>query len=201
MSVPIGTHKHIVIKSEDERLVYGEVYSPLHVDTDTEAMTRDEIRRMAHRFLASGRVNKIDVQHDREESGCVVAESFIAKANDPDGFIDGSWVLGVYVLPDDLWDAVKKGEINGFSFYGAVDKVPTEVMVEVTKKMEGETEKSIAGALPEHSHQVTLFFGDNGRIIAGQTEVAMGHSHEVLRATATEKALGHSHRLVTIENN
>jgi len=207
MSVPIRLSKgapqrRIVIKSEEERLVYGEVYSPLHVDTDTEAMTKDEIRRMAHRFLMSGRVNKIDVAHNKKESGCLVAESFIAKKNDPDGFIEGSWVLGVYVLPDQLWEAVKKGELNGFSFGGPANKVPAEVIVEVVRKMEGETELSMdGGLLPPHKHDVVLSFSEDGRIIAGQTEQALGHSHEVLRATSTEETLEHSHRLVIIEND
>ena len=49
----------IVIKSEDERLVYGEVYIPLHVDTQGEAMTAEEIRKMAHDFLMSGKVNRL----------------------------------------------------------------------------------------------------------------------------------------------
>ena len=196
----IGPQKSLVIKSEEERLVYGEVYSPLHVDTDTEAMTKDEIRHMAHRFLTSGRVNKIDVGHNGEESGCLVAESFIARKNDPDGFIEGSWVLGVYVLPDQLWDAVKKGELNGFSFYGMAGRVPAEVEVETVRKMAGVTELSTDDVLPPHQHDVTLFFDSDGRIIAGETEVALGHKHQVLHATATEKTLEHSHRLVLVEN-
>jgi hypothetical protein len=194
--------RKIVIKSDERRLVFGEVYSPLHVDTDKEAMTKAEIEAMAHRFLISGRVNKIDVGHDRVESGCLVAESFVARKNDPDGFIEGAWVMGVYVLPDDLWDAVKKGELNGFSFSGSAERVPTEVVVEMTRKIEGETEKSVDDEMiPPHSHPLMLSFSDNGRVAPGQfTEEAMGHRHPVERATATEKELGHSHRLVIIEN-
>jgi len=139
--------RKIVVKSDDRRLVFGEVYSPLHVDTDTEAMTAAEIEAMAHRFLISGRTDKIDVGHNGMESGCQVCESYIAKANDADGFVEGAWVLGVYVLPDDLWQAVKSGELNGFSFAGAVGRVPAEAVVEVTRKLEGETEKSIEDAL------------------------------------------------------
>lgn len=191
----------VVIKSEEQRFVLGEVYSPMHVDTDQEAMTPHEIRRMAHKFLMSGRVTKVDVGHDQTDSGCLVAESFIARKDDPDGFIAGSWVLGVYVLPDHLWEAVKKGELNGFSFFGAAKRVPTKVRVEVARKMVGQTEESTQGGLiPRHFHEVELEFGKDGRIIPGETLKAMGHKHAVLRATATENILEHSHRLILIEN-
>lgn len=191
----------VVIKSEEQRFVMAEVYSPLHVDTDQEAMTPDEIRRMAHKFLMSGRVTKIDVQHDQQESGCLVAESFVARKGDPDGFIAGSWVIGVYVLPDHLWKQVKKGELNGFSFFGSAKRVATKVQVEVARKMVGVTERNVQGGLlPPHEHEVGLEFGENGRIIPGETMETLGHKHEVFRATATEPKLEHSHRLILIEN-
>jgi hypothetical protein len=192
----------VVIKSEEERFVLGEVYSPLHVDTDVEAMTPDEIRKMAHKFLASGRTNRIDVQHDLKESGCFVAESFVARKNDPDGFLAGSWVLGVYVLPDKLWAQVKKGELNGFSFFATKAKrVAATVEVEVARRMIGKTEMSVDnGFLPPHDHEVDLRFDENGRIVPGMTRENFGHKHDVSRATATDPALEHSHRLVLIEN-
>jgi len=190
----------IVVKSEDERLVYAEVYSPLHIDTDGEAMTKEEIRKMAHRFLMNGRTSKIDVQHNQQESGCLVCESSIAKANDPDGFIEGAWVIGVYVLPDELWTAVKKGELNGFSFFGAVKKVTVRAQVLVARKMIGETEESLDSLLPPHSHSVVLNFSENGRVLPGETDAFMGHKHQVLKATATEMNFEHAHRLVIIEN-
>ena len=83
----------------------------MHVDTDGEAMTANEIQKMAHGFLAAGRTDKIDVGHNLKESGCVVVESFLARKGDADGFINGAWVLGVKVLPDELWEAVKTGEL------------------------------------------------------------------------------------------
>ena len=40
--------QRIVIKDESKRLVYGEVYAPLQIDTDGEAMTSEEVEKMAH---------------------------------------------------------------------------------------------------------------------------------------------------------
>lgn len=195
-----SSFKNIVIKSEAERIVYAEVYSPLHVDTDGEAMTAEEICKMAHHFLSEGRTKSIDIQHNRKACGAYVVESFIARKADPDGFVLGSWVLGVKLPEGEIWDKVLKGELNGFSFYGMVQKVPTRAEVIITRKMVGETEDSLDGVLPPHYHEVSLSFSTDGRLEEGKTGIALDHSHSIKRATATEMEWEHSHRLVLIDN-
>lgn len=190
----------IVIKSEHERLVYGEIYAPYHVDTDNEMMTKEDIKKAAHNFLIEGRTSKIDVQHNYRESGCVVVESFLARKNDPDGFVEGSWVLGVKILPDELWNKILKGELNGFSFGAEAKKIDVKAKVKIAKKMIGETEESLIDTVPEHFHSISLEFNGDGKLISGYTGEAYGHVHEVIKSTATEKILNHSHRLILIEN-
>lgn len=197
-----NTQKRIIIKSEDERLVFGEVYIPLHVDTDGEAMTADEIRKMAYDFLASGRINKIDTNHNYKENGCVVVESFIARKNDPDGFVEGAWVAGVYITKDELWKGIKKGDFNGFSFGGIAHSIDLKAIVKVSRKMIGETEDSTdSDIIPAHSHRIDLNIDVDGMILDGETEESFGHKHRVLRSSATEKSLEHSHRLVLVGGN
>lgn len=200
----MGARKHepvVVIKSEERRLVYAEVYSPMRVDTDVEAMTADEIEKMAHAFLANGLTDKVDVQHDYEESGAVIVESFIARKNDPDGFVTGSWVVGAHIGPDDLWKAVKKGELNGFSFAAEVGRTePVLVKVKAARRIVGETEENTDGVYPVHVHEIDLQMSPEGNIVPGLTKVAKGHVHPVAQATATKEELEHSHRLILIEN-
>jgi len=191
--------QRIKIKSEDKRLVFAEVYSPMHVDTDGEAMTADEIEKMAYKFLSEGNVRKIDVSHKREESGCFIVESFLARKNDPDNFIEGSWVLGVKIEDDALWAAVKKGDLNGFSFDGTVTPVPARASVSVMRRMVGKTELSFKGLLPEHSHTLEIEFNEDGKVIPCFTGMALGHCHEVVQATSTKSELEHSHRLILMQ--
>jgi len=191
--------QRIKIKSEDKRLVFAEVYSPLHIDTDGEAMTADEIEKMAYKFLSGGNVRKIDVGHNREESGCYIVESFIARKNDPDNFIEGAWVLGVKVDDEDLWQDVKRGELNGFSFDGSVTPVKARASVSVIQRMVGKTEKSFKGILPEHSHDLEVEFNDDGVIIPTYTSETLNHVHKVMKATSTEMEIDHSHRLILMQ--
>jgi len=200
MSTEGSSRPRIVIKSEEKRIVFGEVYSPLHIDTDGEAMTAEDIEMAAYAFMEKGRTSKIDVGHNQKESGCHVVESFLARKNDPDGFIEGAWVLGVKIVPDALWEAVKKGELNGFSFMGSVEKVPVKAKVVVARKLIGETEESTGGPFPPHKHAIKVAFSSDGRLLSGETEEAVGHTHPIRRATATESSFDHSHRMILVKN-
>ncbi len=193
-------NRKVVIKSDEKRQVFAEVYAPLQVDSDGETMTAEEIEKMAHRFLKEGKVAKIDVGHDYEESGCFVIESFIVRKNDPDGFREGAWVLGVHIIPDALWAAVKKGEINCFSFGGVAKGASATVKLSAVKSFEGVTEKSDEdGIVPEHKHKFNLKFDDSGNVVNGRTSVASSHYHIVIKISATNSELDHSHRILTID--
>lgn len=111
----------------EKRLVYAEVYMPDVEDAHGHQMTREEIEKMAHGFMKSGRTSMIDVQHDNQtDYGCYMVESFIARDSDPD-YMPGSWVACVKVENDEIWRAIKSGELTGFSFEGLgyVSETPT----------------------------------------------------------------------------
>jgi len=189
--------RKLFIKSEEERIVSGEVYSPLDIDTDGEAMTKEEIRKMAYKFLASGRVNKIDINHNEVESGVVVVASDIAKVNDPDGFTEGAWVLTVYVEPDEIWQKIKKGELNCFSFGGDGYTVELDSTVSVPKEAIGKTELSLKDVpLPPHDHDVHLTFDENGDLIPTETGKTLNHVHYIKSVSATEVTFDHAHRII-----
>lgn len=112
--------------SLEKRLVYAEVYIPDMEDAHGHSMTRDEIEKMAHNFLANARTTRIDVNHDNDtDYGCYMVESFIARDGDPD-YTPGSWVGVVYVGDEEIWQKIKKGELTGFSFEGVGYVVETE---------------------------------------------------------------------------
>ena len=100
-----------------KQIVYGEVYVPDREDTDGNFMNAETIENMAHDFLANKYNSQISEEHDgNEDKGCIV-ESFIARKGDPD-FIEGSWVIGVYVPDKEVWDKVESGLLSGFSLEG-----------------------------------------------------------------------------------
>lgn len=111
-------------KTDDEkRLVYGEVYVPWLVDSQGDFATPEDIEKAAHQFLLDGNLDKIDTHHDFIAKECAVVESFIARPGDPT-FTPGAWVLVTKVFSDEVWDQIKKGEINGYSMAGNGQRIP-----------------------------------------------------------------------------
>lgn len=191
--------KEIVVpiqkKDEELQVVYGVVYAPFEVDTDGEAMDAKAVREMAWDFLASGKAQNIDTNHDLVPNGSVVVESFLARKGDPD-FPENSWVLGV-LCSDQVWKLVKTGELNGFSFYGTSRKHPATVLVEVTKQLTGVTASSTEDSpIPPHDHTFIVNFNNKGQIVSGRTDFVQGHSHSITKGTATDPELDHAHRIV-----
>lgn len=112
----------------EQRIVYGVVYAPGNPerrDAQGHWMSAEEVAKMAHRFMANLRLYQIDKQHDSEPDEGMVVDSFIAREGDPD-FPAGAWVLGVKVLKDETWEAIKNGEITGYSIAGIAEVVPDE---------------------------------------------------------------------------
>ncbi len=198
-----GGERAWVRKSDEElRIVWAEVYVPIEnglLDSHGDFMTADEIRKMAHQFLAEGLTGQVDVNHDNDISrGAVVVESFIACEEDT-LFIPGSWVCGIHIPDDDLWGKVKSGEINGFSMQAAVFMRSKTLEIEINEEPSGNTEISSTGDL--HSHEFAVRFSAEGEFLGGRTSVIDGHDHEVKRGSVTEPGGKdrHTHRYSLID--
>jgi len=186
----------VVVKDAEAHIVMGAVYVPMSVDSDNEAMTPEDIRKMAHEFLSSGKVNKIDKSHNFQESGCLVVESSLARAGDPD-FVEGTWIVTTKITDPAIWEQIQKGEINGYSFAGIVRKEVSTVLIETIDTMSGYTEDSTIDILPVHKHDFFMKFNDNGRISVGKTSIFLGHEHTIKAVDATEMEMGHAHRIIS----
>lgn len=124
----LGANVRLVIKSEEERIVYGVVLEPNGVDKQQDTISEGEIRQAAHKFMEDFGV--LGLQHTEAINGeAKLLESFIAPADfevNGDTITKGSWVMAERILNDDLWSAVKKGEITGFSIGGSAVRTPVD---------------------------------------------------------------------------
>lgn len=188
----IASNTTVSIKNIDEekQIVYAEVYAPNVIDTHGELMRAEDIELMAHRFLQLDLTKVIDKRHDNVPTDSFPVESFIARAGDPD-YTEGAWVLATKIVNDELWEQIKKGVFNGYSFEAMVRKLPAVALLEVTRDNFALTEEAEDG----HRHIYFAELDDDGRVIAGRTSTEMGHSHEIKAGTATEVAGNHRHRI------
>jgi hypothetical protein len=114
-----------IIKSDEEKqLVTGIVYEPDVPDSHDDFMTAEEIEKAAHQFLQDYR--QIDKQHNFQSGYGEVVESYVAKSEHAIGdqvIQPGTWVMTVKVNDADTWEAIKKGEITGFSMAGIAEVI------------------------------------------------------------------------------
>jgi hypothetical protein len=201
-----------------ERLVFAELLVPETPNVFGDYWTREGIRQAAYLFAEKG--YGIDVNHDSEDisgaKGAYVVESFIARPGDPD-FIEGSWVLGMRIADDKIWQAVLEGEINGYSYEALVSFLPAQFAMVDDGVRTGRTEPAASDG---HTHEFMVLVDESNRVIEGGTSDAIGmivrddvtvgqlgqsgglkqpeqaqHSHPISKAAVTDHFGGHSHRL------
>jgi len=153
--------------------------------------TKENIRQFAYGFMING--FGIDRDHDNIDisSGIRIVESFIAQPNDPRGFVDGSWVVGIYVIDDTVWQDIVSGELTGFSYEALVTTFGVLVNVEDNRQVVGQT-------FPDpddgHVHDFWAVTDAEGRVITGGTTSVNQHSHSISATTYTERDSADSHR-------
>jgi DNA adenine methylase len=110
----------------DERFVLGVVLEPEVVDAQGDIYSAEEVRQAAHRFMEEfgglGLMHQLRVNDQVKvlESYLVPADCELAGAP----VRKGTWLLGVRVLSDDLWEQVKTGQLTGFSIGGSARRMP-----------------------------------------------------------------------------
>lgn len=132
---------------EDERFVLGVVLeptdgsdgNPIKPDTDGDVYNAEEIRKAAYWFMENGKQHGI--LHGPEFGGeifpegddrIVLLENFITPVDIPEGAFGegslpikkGTWMMGLRINDDKLWQDVKDKEINGLSIGGVARETP-----------------------------------------------------------------------------
>jgi len=181
--------------NEDQQLVFAEVYAPNRPDSDGEFMDVAGVRDAAYRFMKAMKLDSIDSHHNNKlVDGCCIVESFIARKGDPH-FIEDAWVVGMHIDNTEMWNKIKKGEINGFSMEAMVTKSTVQVQMDIPPIIQGRT-MDVEG----HSHSFSVAYDEAGKFLGGRTDVVDGHSHVIKRGSLTEPALNHTHRFSYLDD-
>lgn len=120
----VGTAE-FVAKNQEQRVVTAPVLLPDREDRHGDVIPKENIEEVAYKFLAD--YQNVDVMHTLKNVG-VPVESYITPTDltfEMDGqeksVPQGTWMLSVKVQDDEVWRAVKNGELTGFSIYGAAN--------------------------------------------------------------------------------
>lgn len=136
-----STTAKIVKVDDSTHYITGIAYEPLAEDAHGNFMTEPEIRKAAYWFAKNG--DKVDIQHSFEKAeGLSVVENYVAPCDMTIGetpVIKGTWIITVECANDEVWQAVQKGELTGFSMGGVGKYSEQDVQLDdVTKTAETE---------------------------------------------------------------
>lgn len=186
-----------LIKDDEgfERIVFAEVLIPDTTNTYGDYHTKESIREFAYGFMINGFLKDIDHNNvDRQD--LYVIESFIAREGDPT-FIEGSWVVGMYVEADDVWQKILNGELNGYSYEALVSAFDVDIQIQSDNSRYGITESD---PYDGHTHDFFVWLNNDGSVMFGGTSVTNGHNHTISLHTVTDAAFEHTHRYNFVVN-
>lgn len=110
-----------LLKSDEQRYVLGVVLEPEVIDAQHDIYSEDEVRKSAHTFMTEYR--NAGLQHQTLVNDKVrIVESYLTPADmDLNGQAvkKGTWLMGMVIDDDTIWEAVKSGAITGFSIGGS----------------------------------------------------------------------------------
>lgn len=105
----------------------GAVFQP---DTQKDVYSADAVRKACHTWMEH--YGAVDLMHNWKAIGkedVRTLECYIApckfKAGE-DEIQKGSWMLALRIVNDDLWSAIKSGDLGAFSIGGTANRVPLE---------------------------------------------------------------------------
>ena len=173
-----------------DRIVMAEVLVPDTPNVFNDYWTRENIQHAAYSFLMQG--FGIDIEHDNiDVTGKVyVVESFIVRPGDPD-FIEGAWVIGMYIADDAIWQDVLDNKINGYSYEALVTFLSASLETVDDGIRQGITEPDLTDG---HTHEFMVMVDMTNRPVDGGTSETNGHAHTISVHTLTNPAAGHTHR-------
>lgn len=115
-----------VFKTAEERFVLGVVLAPETADSQGDIYSHHEVRKAAHDYMENAR--DLGKQHKEIVTGQLrILESYVSPSDFAIGdekVVSGTWLMGIRVVDDDLWDGIKKGDFTGFSIGGAAYRKP-----------------------------------------------------------------------------
>lgn len=116
----------IVFKDDVRKIAFAAVLVPGEADYDFDKgekiLTKEEVERVAHKWMEDYR--NIDVMHNLNNSAIPIEtyllpmEWEVVAYGEKFKLPEGTWVMGVKIKKDEVWNKIDSGELTGFSIMG-----------------------------------------------------------------------------------
>lgn len=116
--------------NEEERFVLGVVLEPETEDSQGDIYSADEVRKACHAFMEDS--HRMGLMHQQLlGQGVTILENyvspsdFVVRSNGQNERVrKGTWLQGLRIHDDGVWEKVKAGDLTGLSIGGSAVRVP-----------------------------------------------------------------------------
>ena len=145
--------------NKERRMLYGPALIPnkyiFRIDKNTGEeyymyFDSETVEKCAHLYLKKNLQHNTTLEHEFSVMGCPVVESWIIEGEKDKAYHlglsapVGSWVIGLNVTDDEIWQEVKEGNVKGFSIEGHFQEMAVSMAaVNVENELLSEIEKII----------------------------------------------------------
>ena len=115
------------VDPSDERYVLGVALAPETEDSQGDVYSAEEVRTAAHGFMERGGDLFLMHKHPLSPAEAKVIETYLAPVDFELGgrsVKKGTWLIALRVLSDELWGAIRAGELTGLSIAGSARTEP-----------------------------------------------------------------------------
>lgn len=124
--------------NKERRMLYGPALIPnkyiFRIDKNTGEeyymyFDSETVEKCAHLYLKKNLQHNTTLEHQFSVMGCPVVESWVIEGQQDKAYHFGlsapvgSWIVGLNVTDDEIWNEVKEGNVKGFSIEGHFQEV------------------------------------------------------------------------------
>lgn len=124
--------------NKERRMLYGPALIPnkyiFRIDKNTGEeyymyFDTETVEKCAHLYLKKNLQHNTTLEHQFSVMGCPVVESWVIEGEQDKAYHFGlsapvgSWIVGLNVTDDEIWNEVKEGNVKGFSIEGHFQEV------------------------------------------------------------------------------
>lgn len=145
--------------NKERRMLYGPALIPnkyiFRIDKNTGEeyymyFDTETVEKCAHLYLKKNLQHNTTLEHEFSVMGCPVVESWVIEGEKDKAYHFGlsapvgSWIVGLNVTDDEIWQEVKDGNVKGFSIEGHFQEVAVSMSA---VSLEDEILKDIENAI------------------------------------------------------
>lgn len=128
--------------NKERRMLYGPALIPnkyiMRIDKNTGEeyyiyFEPETVEKCAHLYLKKNLQYNTTLEHEFSVMGCPVVESWVIEGEKDKAYHFGlsapvgSWIVGLNVTDDEIWNEVKEGNVKGFSIEGHFNELAVQM--------------------------------------------------------------------------